>query len=177
MNPKQTPPPDEELAELVPRNIQALLDRQEEERRRRTFSERLVDGVTGFAGSMKSVVLHVVLFGSWIVANLPGTPFPKFDPSLMRLAVCVSVEAIFLASFVLISQNRMQAAADRRADLSLHINLLAEHEITRLVVLVSEIAERLDVQEARDPRLEELKKDIAPEKVLEVIEQKQSGTP
>jgi uncharacterized membrane protein len=177
VTPPQTPPPDEELAQLVPRNIQALLDRQAEEQKRRPASARIVDAITAFAGSMKSVLLHVALFGSWIFMNMPGTPFPKFDPSFIGIAVFATIEAIFLSTFVLISQNRMAVIADRRADLSLHVNLLAEHEITRLVVLVSEIAERLNIQEARDPALEALKKDIAPEKVLEVIEQKQSGAP
>src|SRR4051812_19063720 len=176
MTPTHSPPPDEGLARLVPRNIQALLDRQAEEMKRRTLPERLADAITAFAGSMKFVVLHLLLFGGWIVANVPGTPFPKFDPSLVILAMFASVEAIFLSTFVLISQNRMSTMAERRADLSLHVNLLAEHESTRLVVLVSELAERQNVQQARDPSLEELKKDIAPEKVLEVIEQKQSGT-
>lgn len=170
----QPPPPLEGLAKLVPRNIQALLDRQTEELKRRTVSERVADAITAFAGSMKFVVLHLGLFGGWIVMNIPATPFAKFDPSFVILAMFASVEAIFLSTFVLISQNRMSAAADRRADLSLHVNLLAEHEITRLVVLVSEMAARQNVQQARDPALEELKQDVAPEKVLELIEKKQN---
>src|SRR3954462_15696374 len=116
MTPTKPPPPDEGLAHLVPRNIQALLDRQAEELKRRTVSERLADAITAFAGSMKFVVLHLLLFGGWIVANLPGMPLPKFDPSFVILAMFASVEAIFLSTFVLISQNRMSAMADRRAD-------------------------------------------------------------
>jgi uncharacterized membrane protein len=56
-----------------------------------------------------------------------------------------SVEAIFLSTFILISQNRMAAAADKRADLDLQINLLAEHEVTKLIALVSSIADRTGV--------------------------------
>jgi uncharacterized membrane protein len=81
-----------------------------------------------------------------------------------------SVEAIFLSTFVLISQNRMQAAADKRADLDLQISLLAEHEVTKLVTLASGIAERLGVQTSVDEELDEITQDVAPEAVLDEIE-------
>lgn len=81
-----------------------------------------------------------------------------------------SVEAIFLSTFVLITQNRLAAEADRRADLDLQISLLAEHEITRLIELVSEIGKRLGVPISRDPKLELLKRDVAPEDVLDRLD-------
>ncbi len=81
-----------------------------------------------------------------------------------------SVEAIFLSTFVLITQNRMAAAADKRADLDLQISLLAEHEITKLASLVSAIAEHLGVMTEVDPELAEVKMDVAPEAVLDEIE-------
>ena len=84
-----------------------------------------------------------------------------------------SVEAIFLSTFVLISQNRMSAAADKRADLDLQISLLAEHEITRLVTLVSGIADRMGVNTEADAELDEIKQDVAPEAVLDEIEAKE----
>ncbi len=80
-----------------------------------------------------------------------------------------SVEAIFLSTFVLISQNRMQERADRRADLDLQVSLLGEHEITRLISLVKHIAEKLDVEASRNPELRELEQDVAPEKVLDAL--------
>jgi uncharacterized membrane protein len=58
---------------------------------------------------------------------IPG--IPQFDPSFVILAMAASVDAIFLSIFVLISQNRMAAAADKRAELDLQINLLSEHDI------------------------------------------------
>src|SRR3712207_788816 len=86
------------------------------------------------------------------------------------LAMEASVEAIFLSTFVLISQNRMSALADKRADLDLQVSLLSEHEITRMLSLVQQIAERLGIEEAQDPELEELARDVHPEKVLDKIE-------
>jgi uncharacterized membrane protein len=86
------------------------------------------------------------------------------------LAMIASVEAIFLSTFVLISQNRMAAAADKRADLDLQVSLLAEHEITRLVTLVSGIADRMGVRTEADAELDEITQDVAPEAVLDKIE-------
>jgi uncharacterized membrane protein len=86
-----------------------------------------------------------------------------------------SVEAIFLSTFVLISQNRMAAAADKRADLDLQVSLLAEHEVTRLVTLVSGIADRMGVKTKADADLEEITLDVAPEAVLDELEATEPG--
>ena len=86
-----------------------------------------------------------------------------------------SVEAIFLSTFVLISQNRMAAAADKRDDLDLQINLLSEHEVTKLVALVSAMANKLGVRTDIDHEVEELKQDVAPEVVLDEIEEQQEA--
>ena len=80
------------------------------------------------------------------------------------------MEAIFLSTFVLISQNRMAAAADKRADLDLHISLLAEHEVTKLVAMVSAITERMGIETVADPEVGELSQDVAPDAVLDAIE-------
>jgi len=112
------------------------------------------------------------LFGAWIAINLSWLPFlTPFDPTFVMLAMIASVEAIFLSTFVLISQNRMQAAADRRAELNLHIDLLAEHEVTRIITLLTAIGEHLGLEESRDPELDELSKDVRPEKVLDRMSQ------
>ena len=123
---------------MLERNIRALQLRREREEREATVEERVAEAITRFTGSMRFVYLHLVFYGFWIVANLGWRPrLPKFDPSFVVLAMVASVEAIFLSTFVLISQNRMAAAADKRADLDLQVSLLSEHEITRLVTLVS----------------------------------------
>jgi uncharacterized membrane protein len=123
---------------------------------------------------MAFVYLHLVLFGSWIVVNLGLlSSIPKFDPSFVILAMMASVEAIFLSTFVLISQNRMAAAADKRADLDLQINLLAEHEVTKLITMVSTITDHLKIKTTIETEIEELKQDVAPEAVLDEIEEEQ----
>lgn len=124
---------------------------------------------------MSFVYLHLVLFGGWIIFNLPWVPVPKFDPSFVILAMFASVEAIFLSTFILITQNRMAETADKRADLDLQISLLAEHEVTKLLSLVSAIAEKMGIEEADNPELAELEQDVAPEKVLDEIENTRAG--
>jgi uncharacterized membrane protein len=155
------------FAPVLERNISALLERRRQEVRMRSRDERLAAAISRFAGSMLSVYLHAALYGTWIMVNLGLTPLPRFDPTLVVLAMVASVEALFLSTFVLITQNRVAAEADRRADLDLQISLLAEHEITRLIQLVSAIGQKIGIPESHDPALAELKKDVAPERVLD----------
>jgi uncharacterized membrane protein len=159
------------MARVVDRNIRALLEQRQEQQGSRSRQERIADAVTRFTGSMRFVYIHLLLFGSWIVTNLGWLPgVPRFDPSFVVLAMVASVEAIFLSTFVLISQNRMSALADKRADLDLQVSLLAEHEITRLISLVTAMAERMGLDQAHDPELSELSRDVRPEKVMETME-------
>ena len=165
------PPRPTGLSSVLERNIHALNQRRKHEDARATAQEKLAEAITRFTGSMLFVYIHVAIFGFWIVANLGWVPgVPKWDESFVILAMWASVEAIFLSTFVLISQNRMQAAADKRADLDLQISLLAEHEVTRLVTLVAAIAERMGVRTEADHELHEIKRDVAPEAVLDEIE-------
>jgi uncharacterized membrane protein len=136
----------------------------------------VAERITRFTGSMRFVYVHLALYGFWIIANLGWVPaVPRWDPSFVVLAMVASVEAIFLSTFVLISQNRMAAAADKRADLDLQINLLAEHEVTKLVAMVSAITEHLGIQDAAGEDVHELKRDVAPEAVLDVLDRKEEA--
>ena len=165
-------PPPGSMSGLIDRNVEALVKRRQQEKARTGLEEKVADAITAFAGSMKFVYLHLAVYGLWIVVNLGWLPLlPKFDPTFVVLAMVASVEAIFISTFVMISQNRMARMADQRADLDLQISLLAEHEITRLVTLVTEMAKRLDVPSARDPELREIAKDVAPERVLDRMQE------
>ena len=175
-SPTYPPPPPRGLSPVLERNILALQLRRQRQEKEAALEERLADAITRFTGSMGFVYLHLVVFGFWIVANLGWVPgVPAWDPSFVVLAMVASVEAIFLSTFVLISQNRMAAAADERADLDLQISLLAEHEVTRLVTLVSGIADRMGVKTEADADLEEITRDVAPEAVLDQLEAAEPG--
>ncbi|WP_046245750.1 DUF1003 domain-containing protein [Hymenobacter terrenus] len=158
------------MAWIVERNIEELLKRRQAEEQRKTWQDKLADAVTTFTGSLAFVFIHLALFGVWIGWNVGWLGLKPFDPSFVVLAMFASVEAIFLSTFVLISQNRMAAQADKRAELNLQVSLLSEHEITRLIVLVAEMAKKLGIEEAHDPEIPDLAKDVQPEKVLDTIE-------
>ena len=160
----------EGVGPVLERNIRSLVERRRRGERGKSWEERLADRITRFTGSMRFVYIHVVLFGAWIAWNLPFTGLPRFDPTLVILAMAASVEAIFLSTFILISQNRMQALAEERANLDLQVNLLSEHEITRLIRLTKAIAERCGVDESVSPDIPGLERDVRPEEVLERME-------
>lgn len=166
-----TPPESpSDMARIVERNIKALLERRQREQASQNRWDKLADRVTAFAGSLHFVWIHLLLFGGWILWNQGWLGLRPFDPSLVILAMVASVEAIFLSTFVLISQNRMAILADKRADLDLQVSLLAEHEITRLVALVTAMAQKMDIPAAFDPELAELATDVRPEKVMDTME-------
>jgi len=158
------------LAGVVERNVRSLLERRQQVEQKKGFQQRLADAITRFTGSMRFIYIHALLYGAWIIINLPGVPLPKFDPSFIILAMVASVEAIFLTTFVLMTQNRMSEQAEKRAELDLQISLLAEYEVTRLITLVKAIAEKLDIEASKDPELPELQQNVAPERVLDVME-------
>ncbi len=161
------------LSRVLAKNIDALLAAREEEVRQRTLADRVSDAITGFTGSMRFVLIHAVLFSVWIVWNLGLLPgLAPFDPTFVVLAMLASVEAIFLSTFVLISQNRMQALAERRAELDLQISLLAEHEVTKLVSLLDAVARKVGVETRTDLDLQDAKRDVDPNDVLAAISQR-----
>jgi uncharacterized membrane protein len=160
-----------ELSSSLRRNIEALRQRRKHEMMSASPEERLANAITAFTGSMRFVYMHLAIYGGWIIWNLVPA-LPHFDPTFVILAMAASVEAIFLSTFVLISQNRAMADTDKRDDLDLHINLLAEHELTRLIKMVAAIADKLDVRTDADQEIGEITKDVAPEEVLSEIEQK-----
>jgi uncharacterized membrane protein len=168
---QENKPKGQGMAGVVERNLEALLLRQKSEERKRSTEEAIADKITSFTGSMSFVYLHLALFGIWILWNSKVLGLKPFDPSFVILAMFASVEAIFLSTFVLISQNRSTKQADKRAELELQVNLLAEHEITKLINLVSAIAKKLEISAASDEEIDELSKDVHPEKVMDFIDQ------
>jgi len=160
---------DDGLNSVLKRNIELLTQRRRQQTMSLSHQDRIALAVTRFVGSMRFIYLHIVLFGAWIAVNL-WSGAPHFDPTLIHLATAASLEAIFLTTFVLITQNRMSEAAQKRAELDVHIGLLTEHELTRLLALNSAIAQHLGVSSEIDHELDELKRDVAPDAVMEKLE-------
>jgi uncharacterized membrane protein len=159
-----------EMAKVVERNVNALLRRKKQESNKRSVQEKIVDSITEFISTMYSVYFHLALFGIWILWNTGAFHLKPFDRSFIILATFAAVEAIFLTTFVLIGQKRINIQADKWAELDLQVSLLTEHEVTRMLNLIMAIAKKMDIGEADDQEIEELSKDIHPEKVLDTME-------
>jgi uncharacterized membrane protein len=123
---------------------------------------------------MSFVFFHVIWFGIWIALNLGIFGIKPFDPfPFGLLTMVVSLEAIFLSTFVLISQNRFSAEADRRADLDLQMGLLTEYELTRTLKMLDAIQDKKGIENDSDQELLDLEKNVQPEVVLAEIERLQ----
>jgi uncharacterized membrane protein len=129
--------------------------------------ERISETIAGFCGSMTFVWVHVAWFSTWVIVN--SFPRLKFDPfPYTFLTLVVSLEAIFLSTFILISQNHDTKLTERRNHLDLQINMLAEQESTKTLDLLRRVAEKLGV-EADDPETKVLAESMQPEKLVDQI--------
>ena len=128
--------------ELTARNVDTVIRLEREVRDRRTSLDRVIDGITALCGSMTFVWVHVVWFGIWIGVDVirHGRTFDPYPYQLLTLIV--SLEAIILSTFILISQNRDAKNNDRRNHLALQIALLSEQENTKILKMLDRIAHK-----------------------------------
>jgi uncharacterized membrane protein len=162
------------LSNVIERNIRTIIDLRLQAARARGLQDRLADAITAFSGRMVFVYAHIVWFGLWFVLNTGRFGVRPFDPfPYGLLTMVVSLEAIFLATFVLISQNRLSAEAEHRADLDLHIGLLTEHELTRVLQMLDIMQDKMGIKNHVDSELADLEMETRPEDVLAEIERLQ----
>ncbi len=156
--------------ELTARNVDTVVRLEREVRERRTTGDTIIDGITAFCGSMPFVWVHVVWFTVWIGTDfLRGHAF--FDPfPYQLLTLVVSLEAILLSTFILISQNRDARLNDRRNHLALQIALLSEQENTKILKMLDRIAHKLDAADESDPTIQVLEESTRPERLVEQID-------
>ncbi len=132
----------------------------------RSAMEVLADRMIGFASSTPFLVIHAIGFILWICWNLPISGLPKFDPyPFSMLTTIVSLEAIFLAIFVLMTQSRESRIGELREELTLQVNLRMEEEITKTLHLVAGLYSRLGLQLADDPELKAMLEPLDPKKM------------
>lgn len=159
--------------DLMQRNIETIIQLDAATRANRNLSERVSDKITKFCGSMMFIWSHIAVFGFWILWNkLPKLSGHHFDHSpFPRLSFIVGIEAIFLVSFLLMSQNQETQIEERRNHLALQIALLTEQENTKMLTMLNEIGKRLGADMGGDPELRVLEKATRPEELVEQIEQ------
>lgn len=155
----RTEPRGDEAAE---RNVNLIATVERAALHQRTRADRFSDALTSITGSVPFATAHVLCFAGWIVFNaglLDGIePFDPFPFGLLTLIV--SLEAIFLSVFVLMSQNRIVRHSDRRAHLDLQVDLLAEQELTTILHMLRALCAKLGVSvDIPEDRLRALSKD------------------
>jgi uncharacterized membrane protein len=138
-----------------------------------TTSERIADFFTAFSGNMKFVYLHSVWFIVWVAWNIgmiPGlAPFDPFPFGL--LTMIVSLEAIFLSTFVLISQNREQKINEIRDEIDTQINLYQEQEITQVLRIVHRIEKHLGLKDEDEKSVKMMEMFVNPDNLFRQIEE------
>jgi|SRR3989338_8663779 len=169
--------------------LKALFGENEEPRRKifrsfkakadakRTILERTADWMTTHFGSITFLLLNICLFVAWGLINTDQikiiAPFDPFPFNL--LTTFVSLEAIFLAIFVLISQNRNSKVDDLREETHLQINLIAEKEVTKIMKMLAILLEKHGVDLSQDPELKKLLKPISEEEIEKRLEKEILG--
>jgi uncharacterized membrane protein len=160
------------LNQITKKNIRAIARLEKSVTSERNHADFLADAITRFVGSMTFVYLHLIWFAVWIAFNLffARSTTWGFDPyPFTFLTFVVSLEAIFLSTFILISQNHEERLAQRRNHLDLQINLLAELETSKIIQMLEAIQEKLGLES--DPEARELEKHISPAEIVSQIEQ------
>ena len=138
-------------AEGLQANVTEIVRLEQRDRLAMSRTDHVANWLAAFSGRVAFAVLHAVFFLFWIVWNAGWVGLKPFDPyPFGLLTVIVSLEAIFLSTFVLISQNQQARLADRRAQIDLQINVLTEQETTRILTIVTELSQRLDLLATRD---------------------------
>jgi uncharacterized membrane protein len=159
-----------QLSALTNQNVEVIAQLEKAANDKRQKTDIIADAISAFVGSMAFVYIHLVWFGLWIIWNVPWV-VPKashFDPyPFTFLTFVVSLEAIFLSTFILISQNHEEHLARRRNHLDLQINLLSEQENSQILKMLANIESHLEIQDDGD---EALQQDVKPEELVAQIE-------
>ena len=152
--------------DAIVRNVRAVAQLARKSALHRSAFERFCDRVTYLAGTTWSLLWHGAIFSGWIGANLLLPVL--FDPfPFSRLMAVVSLEAIFLTLFVLSSQNRLTSETERRAQIELQVNLLAEQEMTLVLRMLRDLCQRSEVPLPEG--LTELLRDVDIEQVAATV--------
>ena len=176
--PKRSPsvkrsPKAESVDKVTQQNVEVVLRLEKAAREQRSTTDRIAEAIANFCGSMTFVWVHVVWFGGWVLINMvPG--LPHIDPfPFTFLTLVVSLEAIFLSTFILISQNHDTRVSEKRNHLDLQLNLLSEQENTRMLAILQAIAAKVGADLSSVPEIQALSEETQPEKLMEQIEQHQ----
>ena len=170
--PKQ---PENPIPSYIHENIDAIIEAEQAVQRSRSLSEVVFEWVGGFIGTLSFVVAQVLGVVLWVAINAGlAPPLRPFDPfPFPILSLILTLEALLVAAFVLMKQNRMSKIADRRTHLDLQINLMTERETTKIIGMLLEIGKRLDIQhKVLDEESRQLSRLLAIETLIDTMHSK-----
>lgn len=155
--------------EVTARNVRAIVKLEAAARANQSRGARIAGVIAGCCGTVKFAAGHALFFAAWIGFNAwPGVH--HFDPyPFTFLMLVVSLEAIFLATFILISQNDEARLNERRNALDLQINLLTEQENTKMLRMLERLCDKLGVP-LDDPTVSVLEQATHPDRLAEQID-------
>ena len=160
----------------VPNHVQEHIDtiakHEHEFLSRRSPAERLGDLTAAIVGNLGFVAAHIFFFLFWILANtLQMPPLPHFDPvPFSLLGTIVAMEAILLASLILMRQARLARRADEREHLMLQILLLTEKEVTAVISMNQQIATKVGLHMENSQEIEQLGRNTSIDEVAQDIQ-------
>jgi uncharacterized membrane protein len=155
----------------VAENVEKLISLECDALRPRSRSEAVTDSIGGFVGTISFVVLQIMAFCGWVLVNASIVSLiPPFDPfPYPLLSSITSLEAVLIAAFVLMKQNRMGVVADRRDHLDLQVNLLTERQATQIIQMLDRLSAHFGIEQHKDEDSRELGRHVAIEHLVEEI--------
>lgn len=139
------------LSEAAQQNIRTVIELERSAHGQKSWSEALSDRVSAVAGSLAFVLVQLTAAAAWALWNAVAPVEVQFDPyPYGLLTILVSLEAVFIATFVLIAQNRMSQRTERRDHLHLQVALLTEQELTLVLRMLRQVSERLHIPPETD---------------------------
>jgi uncharacterized membrane protein len=176
-SPSARPSQPHSAAELMRRNVERVMALESAEHEKATTADRIADAITAFSGSIRFVWITVLTVGGWIAANLLLPRRDQLDPfPFPLLTLVLSVEANFHAIFILMSQNRAAKVSDKRSHLDLQLNLLAEQENTKMLLLLTRIGKAVGAEGCDDEDVEVLAQATQPEALSRQIDEAVEAT-
>jgi uncharacterized membrane protein len=162
----------------VQEHIETIARHEQEFYAKRSRAEKIGDTVAGFAGNFAFVLIHLFVFAVWMLVNTTHIgPIPHFDPApFAMLDTVVALEAILLASFILMRQSGLAKRSDERDHLMLQILLLTEREVSAIVKMNQQIAERIGLGAiSTDEEIKEMAKPTSIDNVAQTIQKNLTG--
>ena len=155
---------------LTDRNLKAILEKERLVQSDSTFTQRFARYVAAFCGTMTFVWIHAVIFILWVVYNTSPWVLVHYDPlPFTLLNFVLSIEAIFLSAFILMSQNQEAKMDKQRSHLDLQINLLTEQGNTQMLKMLRSIADKVGADFEEHPDMQLMEQATQPERLLDQI--------